>query len=342
MQVKTRGTGRIAVASLALVILIVLALVTVPAPAFADDGVSTEHDADRVHIDIRVDENGDAIWRVSYRVHLETESDRAAFDDLKADIESDPTPYVNRYDERMSDAATTASDATGREMAIENMTVRAERDELPSETGIVEYRFRWTNFAHVDGGSITAGDAIDGLFLDEDTSLLIGGPDGWVIDRASPEPTDDRTDVAVWRGPFEFADNEPRVALAPEDTSLLTPATVGVVLVIALLVLLGGAGWAIARARDDVDGLPIDQQTNEDDDGVDTELLSNEEQVIQVLEDHGGRMKQKELAEALDWTAAKTSQVTTSLRDEGRIEGFRLGRENVLKLPDDSEESADQ
>lgn len=45
-------------------------------------------------------------------------------------------------------------------------------------------------------------------------------------------------------------------------------------------------------------------------------------------------MKQGQVAAELDWTAAKTSQVVTGLRDDGRLDGFRLGRENVLSLPD--------
>jgi hypothetical protein len=45
-------------------------------------------------------------------------------------------------------------------------------------------------------------------------------------------------------------------------------------------------------------------------------------------------MKQKRVAEELDWTAAKTSQVVTGLRDDDDLDGFRLGRENVLSLPE--------
>jgi uncharacterized membrane protein len=67
---------------------------------------------------------------------------------------------------------------------------------------------------------------------------------------------------------------------------------------------------------------------------VDEDLLSNEEQVLRLVEENGGRMKQKRVAEELDWTAAKTSQVVTGLRDEGDLDGFRLGRENVLSLPE--------
>lgn len=67
------------------------------------------------------------------------------------------------------------------------------------------------------------------------------------------------------------------------------------------------------------------------------ELLSNEERVLRLLEQHGGRMKQQDVVQELGWTDARTSQVVSGLRDEGKIEGFRLGRENVLRLPEADE-----
>jgi hypothetical protein len=45
-------------------------------------------------------------------------------------------------------------------------------------------------------------------------------------------------------------------------------------------------------------------------------------------------MKQQAVVEELDWTDAKTSKVVSALRDAGELESFRLGRENVLSLPD--------
>jgi len=68
------------------------------------------------------------------------------------------------------------------------------------------------------------------------------------------------------------------------------------------------------------------------------ELLSPEERVLGLLEDHGGRMKQKVVTEELDWSAARTSQVVGDLREAGKVESFRLGRENVLKFPDDGDQ----
>jgi len=65
------------------------------------------------------------------------------------------------------------------------------------------------------------------------------------------------------------------------------------------------------------------------------DLLSNEERVLQFVREQGGRVKQQEIVEAFDWTEARTSQIVRDLRDDGSLEGFRLGRENVLKLPDE-------
>ncbi len=74
------------------------------------------------------------------------------------------------------------------------------------------------------------------------------------------------------------------------------------------------------------------------DDGPPPELLSNEERVQQVLENNDGRMRQQELVDETGWTEAKTSQVVGEMRESGALESFRLGRENVLKLPDDDGE----
>lgn len=69
-----------------------------------------------------------------------------------------------------------------------------------------------------------------------------------------------------------------------------------------------------------------------------TELLSPEERVLALLSERGGRMKQKVVTEELDWSAARTSQVVGELRDAGKVESFRLGRENVLRFPDEDGE----
>lgn len=86
-----------------------------------------------------------------------------------------------------------------------------------------------------------------------------------------------------------------------------------------------GAGAAAgAAAADDGDDPPWAD-----------ELLSNEEQVIALVDHGGGRMKQQETAQTPEWTDAKTSQVVRKTRDEDAPGAFRLGRENVLVPPDE-------
>lgn len=337
-------------------------------------------DPDDVLIEVSVDSDGDAVWEIQYRVRLATDEEEQAFDELRTDVESDPDAYTSRFRERMVSTANVAENATGREMAVTNTTVTAERRELPQSYGVLTYRFEWDNFAAVDDDRIVVGDAIDGMFLDETSSLIISWPDGYQLANASPSPTETREESVVWSGPIDFTDGEPRVSLTPDDNAA-APLLIGVigllVVVVAVIAyrrrpwtdtsLTGATGGSVtddsaSGTADGSGGERIDADARKEveaDDGslsresageeelsdvdaaapVDEELLSNEEQVLRLIEANGGRMKQKRVAEEFDWTAAKTSQVVTGLRDDDDLDGFRLGRENVLSLPDYDAES---
>jgi len=328
-------------------------------------------DADSVSLEADVAADGDAVWRVTYRLRLDDENATRAFEELQAEIESDPSPYVDPFRQRMQRTVAGAENATGREMAVENVTVETRRESQPQvEFGVVTYRLEWTNFAAVDGETVRAGDAIDRLFLDSRTSLGLTAPDGYVVDSTAPAPTRTENTEVVWQGQRDFDSGEPRVTFVPEGETPEgtptgsdggdggdgrdTPASGGgglpvvPLLAVVLVVLLGGA-WVVVRrgtgspagsAGGDGTAGGTGTAAGATGDGGDTgggpppELLSNEERVLRLLEDNGGRMKQKAVAEELDWTAAKTSQVVGDLREEGEVESFRLGRENVLTLPE--------
>ncbi|MEF8807986.1 DUF7345 domain-containing protein [Natronomonas sp.] len=331
------------------------------APALQED-----INPDDVLMEVAVEEDGDAAWRIEYRMELDTDEDEQAFEDLQSDIESDPDPYVDRFHNRMNATADSAANATGREMAITDVFVSATREELPQERGVVTFTFRWSNFAATDGDRLYAGDAIDGLFLDENTSLLVSWPEGYTLVDASPSPTDTRDNAVSYDGPTNFASGEPRIELAPEgaaegsDGLPVSPLVAAAVVVLGLLAI-GAVLFARRREWSPGGGESGDEGPPDDGAGPDAatepdatdaeggaaappdpDLLSNEEQVLQLIEQRGGRMKQQAVAEELGWTDAKTSQVTKGLREDGDLEGFRLGRENVLALPDeDATENAD-
>jgi len=351
-----------------------------------------EIDADRTRIRIDLQDDGDATWTVELWTRLEDDADEEAFASLQADVENDSEAYTADFRSRMNGSVSAASDATGREMAIQELAVSTRTEGVPSSYGVLAYEFEWTNFAAVDGNELNAGAAIDGFLLEQNTRLTMSWPDGYRT--ASVEPAaDDRTDSAVvWQGgDTDFVAGQPRLVVtsAPAEDDSLLPLVAGIVIVGAVLALLGYLAWsgrlpgpfgnepddAVATAdsggagaaaaggtpetgdpsseaaadapRDDA-AEPEDGAAGADeadagapaDDGADDvppELLSNEEQVLRLLEQQGGRMKQQQVVSELEWTEAKTSQVVTGMREDDQIEVFRIGRENVLALPGEAD-----
>lgn len=306
-------------------------------------------DPDDILMSITVEDDGDAVWAIEYRTRLETDEDEAAFNDLQEDINADPGPYADRFGDRMDTTAGSAENATGREMAIANMSVSAERLDLPREYGVLTYSFRWSNFAAIEGDRLLVGDAIDGLFLDAETTLHVSWSRNHELLDASPEPSDTRAETVVYTGPIDFATDDPRIELgppgasAPADTDRTRSVSPLIAGLLAVLLLAGAGGAFAIYRRSDGDSEPpedpgtaADPAQETDAESIDPALLSNEEQVLDLIEREGGRIKQKQVAEELGWTDAKTSQVTKKLREENELDGFRLGRENVLSLPDES------
>ena len=326
-------------------------------------------DPDVVYMTAAVREDGTAEWAVEYRVRLDDDNATRAFESVQADIEDDPDSFTARFADGMARTVASAENATGREMALESVTVSAERQTFGQEYGVVTYRFTWTAFATTDGDRIRAGDALAELFLDEETTLEIAYPEGYEVASVQPRPSENRSSAVVWRGPIDFGADEPRVAVAPGAAGgSQVPLLAGVALV--LVAVAGGAvllarrrgtgegavdaaaagatgtdGTGAATAGDDAagdtegEGAATGTGTAADDGGEEPpeELLSNEERVIKLLDESGGRIKQQRIAEAFDWTDAKTSQVVGTLRDDDAVETFRIGRENVVTLPEESD-----
>ncbi len=68
------------------------------------------------------------------------------------------------------------------------------------------------------------------------------------------------------------------------------------------------------------------------------ELLSDEDRVVRMLEERGGRMRQVQIVEETDWSKSKVSMLLSDMEEEGTISKLRVGRENIVSL--DGEEPA--
>lgn len=332
-----------------LVAVLVLALVA-PAPGSAAAAQpSDEIDPDSVLLHVALQPNGSAEWRIEYRYHLDDANETAAFESMRREIRADPRGFSKRFRERLADTVAAAENDTGRGMSLGPVDVSARRQSIPQETGIVSYRFSWGSFAVVEDGRIAAGDALRGFYMDAETTLTMSWPAGYGVDAVAPAPDDRDGRQVVWTGERQFVGDQPRLVLLPETptptstetaataepatgTSTRTPAGAGsgevpislTVGGVALLAAAVAAGLVLRRRRQPAAGPAPDD-----------ELLSDEERVLTALDDAGGRMRQQELADACDWTTSKTSKVINRLRDEGTVKVFRLGRENVVTLPEE-------
>jgi hypothetical protein len=187
---------------------------SIDAPQLGDGGI--EPDGILLRVDLQTD--GDASWTIEYRIRLNDENTTAAFESLQTDIEANESAYTATFEDRMQATARAAENATGREMAVRNVSVGATRQQLPQEYGVVTYRFEWTNFARVDGDTVRAGDALAGLFLDRQTTLVIGWPEGYGVTDVAPTPDERRDDAVSWVGPTDFGTGEPSVSLSAGAT----------------------------------------------------------------------------------------------------------------------------
>jgi len=360
---------------LVLVVIVLILASTAPADALIDQSHGNaaaetvnvgggQVDPDDIVLAVSLHTDGNATWRVEYRMRLATQNETDAFEDLAEDIRRDPDQYTSDFERQMQATARAAENATGRDMRIRNVTVSAEKRQLPQEYGVITYRFTWTNFAAVDGSRLRAGDALAQLFLDEETTLIVEWPTTYRTATVDPQPTDRRENAVIWEGPLEFTAGQPTLVVTTAGTR--TPTTtqpaepiasdlpLAVLASIALVILLCAGGVFYLRHKGRLGGTASDQAETEPRPATETgsegedpteegattppeELLSNEEQVLALLEEHGGRMKQQQIVQELDWTDAKTSQVIGDLREQDEIETFRIGRENVVRLAEESE-----
>ncbi|MEF8773794.1 MAG: hypothetical protein V5A23_01370 [Halobacteriales archaeon] len=188
------------------------------------------------------------------------------------------------------------------------------------------------------------------------------------------------SDTVTWRGERTFADRRPLVAFEPGESGATavsspggtatgeTPAGGGptgdgptattagggssgvmpLVLAGGLVVVLTGLAFAVASRRDG--GAPAATGGPDAGDGggaavgepavADEELLTDEDEVVKLLRENGGRMKQVNIVDETGWSKSKVSMLLSDMEEDGRISKLRVGRENIVSLAGHEPEAA--
>ena len=305
--------------------------------------------------------NGDARVRVSAVFVLDDTNDSSAFRALGREFEEGNAGFsVGAFRQ----AANESSVVTGRSMNVTNVTRNATivgENASGADTGRLTLGFRWTNFARTNGDRLVVGDAFNttrGTWLPglaANQTLVIESPPGYVVTRS---PIGFTNGTLAWEGPTTFEPGSPTVVFTDRNgpnpspdagggpLASLPALALGVVAV-ALTTVVGA--YALARRDEgEADGSetgtggraveePTDDPSAPEPSPTEAELLSDEERVERLLEGNGGRMKQAAIVSETGWSNAKVSQLLSAMADEGRVEKLRIGRENLISLPDEEE-----
>jgi len=334
-------------------------------------------DADNTVTRITVAENGSATWTLQIRTRLGTDTEAEQYRDFQQRFRNNTSNYLGSFSESIENIVDNARTATGRDMQASNFEASTSIQSVPRRWGVITYRFSWSGFAQTEGQRVVVGDIFQGGYLiAENDTFAVVGPSDYHIAAVDPAPNERGEDSVSWDGREDFATGHPRVEFAPGPAPTGNQAqnqTPGVIPSMELLGSLGGlaillAGAVIVARRRGYDIGPnstLGSTTSTTDGGAtpadaagpttpasgtesatsispdkrDRELLADVDKVTRVLQEAGGRMKQSEIGEELDWSKAKTSRVLSRLEDDGEIEKLRLGRENVIDLADDDDQS---
>ena len=283
---------------------------------------------------ITLHEDGSALWTVEYRTPLVTDGDMADFRNYSRDLN---TVYLPQLEDLMQRSAAQAASGTGRQMAVDNFSGTAVIQTSPTGTfGVVTYSFTWTKFA-VSDGSLSAGDAFaGGMYLAKESTLIITYPHGYSVAVAEPAPDQQSGDGLTWYGLRSFGAGEPQVVLERPAFQFL-PALLGLVVII-----IAAAGIVAYRKRKPLP-VPEDLTADPPEDPSDpvpglseADLLSLEERIVKLLRANGGEQFQSEIVRLLGMPKSTVSSTLNDLHRRGMIQKVRKGRENLIRLVDES------
>ncbi|WP_436935586.1 helix-turn-helix transcriptional regulator [Halovenus marina] len=122
-----------------------------------------------------------------------------------------------------------------------------------------------------------------------------------------------------------------------------------VMMAVAAVLLVGiggGVTWyAATRTRTETtETAPLSQPRSETSEPaaetVDPELVADEDRVLQLLEQNGGRMKQVDIVEETEWSKSKVSMLLSEMEEEELISKLRVGRENIISLAGEEPDAA--
>ncbi|AWB27079.1 helix-turn-helix transcriptional regulator [Halococcoides cellulosivorans] len=282
---------------------------------------------DRATVTVQVGSNGSTTVTVAYAQRLPNETAierfRSSSTPLFAETERLATQTLDRIEDRTGRSTSVA--------VIDRESRIATGGGLQTE-GVRSIQFRVR-------GLTTEAAATDELAveipvqiaLSNDHRLVVETGAGLALQSATPEPSAASNTTAEYVGPrtLDGLTIETRQIATDDRRGLATTGALAVAGLMALVVALL-VGWWVRRS-------PSDEESEAEPPApptTDPEHLPDDRRVIGLLEDADGRMKQTAIVEATGWSKSKTSMVLSGMADDEQIFKLKVGRENIVCLPE--------
>jgi hypothetical protein len=323
-------------------------------------------DFDSTTFEIEVHENGSATWTFRHELRLDDDDEERSFEAFAEEFESEETGLYERFTDQAEALTETGKEMTDREMEAEAFNRSASVEYRPGAMGVVEMSFVWVDFADSDDDDrLVVGDVFRNMYISDQQSIVIIPDDGYAFAEADPEGeytggSMENASSMAWSGEQEFLDGHPHVVLQDADeigagsnTGSASASEGGDGLLSWPLlagfaaITLGAVAAVWYRSRqapsDDAETPVAAGGTEPDDDGragdpADEDvlgaddLLSDEDRVIRLIRENGGRMKQVKIVEETGWSKSKVSMLLSDMETDGSISKLRVGRENIISL----------
>lgn len=134
---------------------------------------------------VTLSEDGSATVVLTMTYDLDSDAERAAFRTLKNDSDT-RTEVRERFRDRMANVVASASNATGREMSVE--TVSIDVRTIDEGTGVVALSVTWNGLAAVEDDRLVVTQPFTSGFETDRTVTLVA-PAGYELADATPEPS---------------------------------------------------------------------------------------------------------------------------------------------------------
>lgn len=324
-------------------------------------------------IELQPDQSAE--WTVTTSYEFADAEQREAFETTAQEYEAGDSAAGPRI-EPFENIAVQASETTDREMELTGVSREATVNETAGELRLSftwsQFLSREEGRLSLGDVFVVGEDERWLRSLSESQVLRIRAPDGYSIESSTVSFEEN---TVVQRGPHRF-DTEEHISMTFEESQPSTPDDVdsgipgdtngdlgrllaviaGAAVVVGALAIgvflwrrrtdsaTTAAGGTATTTADREGSQPGNESTpaqnidaeSEADTAEDLSLLSDEERVERLLEQNGGRMKQAAIVAETEWSDAKVSQLLSAMAADDRVEKLRLGRENLISLPETS------